>query len=634
MSGLEMNMRDAIRKVISLDFGFARASVDEAESALPTAEAETLGVGLIATRDKASHQWAARWLNHIGLEARLTTCADEALGIASATRSKVMIVDGCLENRDGEALIRSLRRKHGDDVPVIALCATDSEVALATDLGVTDVVRRPFDWQVIAHRVRAAIEAHENLSKLRFASIELERLHDSVQRVDRERRKAEKLDDVTGLPSGERFRKLLQRAIGSQRSSDATIGVAVIGLNQFRTVNEAVGFDNANVLIAKFAERMRSCLNDRQIVGNTRSGVSAALAHLGGARFAIMLADAAENDIRHLYNCLRERLQTPFEVDGQSVYLDAALGAAIYPSDASGADRLLHNAESAMLEAQEHAVGMRFYCESDGTSSHRLLNLDSMLREAIRNDDLELAYQPIICTRSNETVGAEALLRWNHAEEGAISPADFVPVAEKNGLMHAIGEFVIEKACAQLRDWLDQGVEPLRMAVNISLCQLLAGDIIEVVDRALRAHGINPQYLELELSERGVLNQHPEVIEVVRSLKAMGVRISIDDFGTGQSAIGYLVDLPVDVIKIDRSYVSGANCNARNEAIASGMVALAQRLDATVIAEGVETAEQLEQLRLWGADLCQGFYFSPAVSPDEFVQMLGNPHDAATPVVA
>ena len=327
-------------------------------------------------------------------------------------------------------------------------------------------------------------------------------------------------------------------------------------------------------------------------------------------------------------------MQSPFEVDGQSVYLDVAFGAAIYPSDASCADRLLHNAETAMLEAQERGVGLRFYSEAEGSSSHRLLNLDGMLREAIRNDDLELAYQPITNTHTGHTVGAEALLRWHHAEEGAISPADFVPVAEKNGLMHAIGEFVIEKACTQLRDWLDQGVAPLHMAVNISLCQLLAGDIVEVVDRALRTHGIAPELLELELSERGVLNQHPEVIDVVRELKAMGVRISIDDFGTGQSAIGYLVDLPVDVIKIDRSYVSGADSNDRNEAIASGMVALAQRLNATVIAEGVETAEQLERLRSWGAELCQGFLFSPAVSPDEFVQWLAADHNSGAPAVA
>ena len=300
-----------------------------------------------------------------------------------------------------------------------------------------------------------------------------------------------------------------------------------------------------------------------------------------------------------LHAALCKKTEAPFEVDGQSVYLDATLGAAIYPADGSCADTLLHNAETAMLDAQEHSLGFQLYSQSNQSSSARLLNLDAMLREAIHE---------AMTNGEKEDAAVMERIEDVNAEEGAISPADFVPVAERNGLMSLIGEFVIEKACAQLRDWFDQGVPPMHMAVNISLCQLLRGDILDVVQAALERYGIEPHYLELELSERGVLNRHPEVIDVVRSLKAMGVRISIDDFGT---------------IKIDRSYVSGAASSERNEAIASGMVALAERLNATVVAEGVETGEQLEMLRRWGSDLCQGFYFSPAMAPEEFVDWLG-----------
>ena len=245
-----------------------------------------------------------------------------------------------------------------------------------------------------------------------------------------------------------------------------------------------------------------------------------------------------------------------------------------------------------------------------------------MLREAIRNDDLELAYQPITDTATGAVVAAEALLRWHHAEEGAMSPSDFVPVAEKTGLMREIGEFVIRTACAQLRSWLDAGMPPIRMAVNLSLCQLLRGDVASLVEEALHEHRLDPGSLEIELSERGVLNRRPEVIAQIGRLKDIGVRISIDDFGTGEAAIGYLKDLPIDVIKIDRSYVSGSSRTERDEAIASGMVALAHRLKATVVAEGVETPEQLEMLRSWGSQECQGFLFSPAVPPTEFVALV------------
>ena len=189
--------------------------------------------------------------------------------------------------------------------------------------------------------------------------------------------------------------------------------------------------------------------------------------------------------------------------------------------------------------------------------------------------------------------------------------------------MREIGDFVIAEACRQLRAWMDEGMRPIRMAVNLSLCQLLRGDVVAVVKKALKDNDLQPEFLEIELSERGVLNQRPEVVDEIHRLKKIGVRISIDDFGTGQAALGYLKDLPVDVIKIDRSYVSESPRCARNEAIGSGMVALAQRLDATVIAEGVETEVQLEMLREWGTQECQGFLFSAAITPDKFFAKFG-----------
>lgn len=204
-----------------------------------------------------------------------------------------------------------------------------------------------------------------------------------------------------------------------------------------------------------------------------------------------------------------------------------------------------------------------------------------------------------------------------------MSPADFVPVAERTGLMREIGTFVINAACAQLRAWIDIGMAPIRIAVNLSLCQLLRDDVPAIVATALAKHQLDPALLELELSERGVLTKCPEVIEQVHRLKALGVRISIDDFGTGQAAIGYLKDLPIDVIKIDRSYISGNGLSARDEAIASGMVALAQGLNATVISEGVETEEQLQKLKAWGSQEYQGFYCSPAVPGTEFLKRFG-----------
>ena len=612
-------MRAAIRKVIAFDFG--RQGNDRLPPAGPHNEKseELEGIALLVTKDNLSVQWAPRWLQHTGLDVRIANSPEEALGIAAATRPSLMIADAGLVADDMTPLLKSLRQIHGKDVPLIGLCASDAQVATAVDADVTDIVRRPYDWQVITRRAVSAIKAHDTLNKLQQARDRMDHMNSAVTAVERERAKAAGIDVLTRLPNGERFRSLLHKAIGIPGSDTNDVGVLVLGLDRYRLVNEAVGRQNANRLIGMFADRLRECLRDKEVIGGADCGaVTAVAGRLGGARFALMISNAQTEEIVRVRQAIQSQLEQPFEVAGQSIYLTVSIGAAIFPRDNASADGLLHCAESAMLEAQEGGTGFEFYTRPTDSSSMRLLNLDRMLREAVRNNDLELAYQPITSTDSGAVVGCEALLRWHHAEEGSISPADFVPVAEKTGLMQEIGDLVINAACKQLREWIDSGMEPIRMAVNLSLCQLLRGDVVAVVEKALSEYRIQPSWLEIELSERGVLNQRPEVMREICRLKAVGVRISIDDFGTGQAAIGYLKDLPVDVIKIDRSYVSGATRSARDEAIASGMVALAQRLNATVIAEGVETAEQLDMLRSWGSQECQGFLFSPAVPAEEF----------------
>ncbi len=615
-------MRAAIKKVITLDFGRSTAQ-PAAVPALSTATlADTKGIALLITRDALSLKWAPRWLQNAGLDVRIADTADEAVAIATAERPSLMIADAAITGDDGRPLIESLRKVHGKDVPLIALCANNADVNAATDAEVTDIARRPYDWQVITQRAARVLRAHEMLAELRSARDALESMRVSARAARRDRAKVAELDRLTGLPNVERFLSLLHRAVATRPGTRRNVGVLVVGLDRYRMVNEAVGRENANRLLKLFADRLRSVLSDREVIGGAEGRmVTAVAARLRGARFAMLVSNAQSEDMIRFKQAILHELEQPFEVSGQSVYLTASIGAASFPQDCADADGLLHCAETAMLDAQESGSVFQFFRQPKDSASARILNLDRMLREAMRNDDLELAYQPIADAASGKIVAAEALLRWHHEDEGAMSPSDFVPVAEKSGLMREIGEFVLNTACAQLRSWLDSGMEPIRMAVNLSLCQLVRSDVAELVAAALENHRLEPELLEIELSERGVLNQRPEVVKEICRLKALGVRISIDDFGTGQAAIGYLKDLPVDVIKIDRCYVSGAARSERDEAIASGMVALAHRLKASVVAEGVETREQLEMLRSWGSEECQGFLFSPAVTAAEFLSL-------------
>ena len=617
-------MRAAIRKVIALDFG------RQSDNRLPTSGAGTeraedrTGIALLVTKDNLSLQWAPRWLQHTGLEVRLAKTPEEALGIAAATRPRLLIADAALLAEDKTPLLMTLRKVHGEDVPLFALCNSNADVVLATEVDATDIVRRPYDWDLITRRAIRAVKAHDTLVKLRQARERMEQMNSTVTAVERERAKSAGVDMLTQLPNGERFRSLLHKAAAGRNRSTDELCLLAIGLDNYRLVNDAVGYEHANRLLSQFADRLRNCLRDKDVIGGSESSsVTAIAARLGGARFALLISNGNTEQIMRVNQAIAVELEQPFEVAGQSVYLTASIGAAVYPRDSKKADELLHHAETAMLDAQESGSGFKFYTPPTDASSVQILKLDRMLRDAVRRGELRLAYQPITDAQSGQIVAAEALLRWDHAEEGPISPAVFVPVAEKTGLMREIGDFVISSACAQLRNWIDSGLEPIRIAVNLSLCQLLRGDVVGIVESALLDNELDPSLLELELSERGVLNQRPEVIGEIHRLKAIGVRISIDDFGTGQAAIGYLKDLPIDVIKIDRSYVSGADRSERDEAIASGMVALAQRLNTTVIAEGVETEQQLQMLREWGSQECQGFLFCQPISGDDFLARFG-----------
>jgi len=610
-------MREAIRKVISLDFGPFGGSAANDRIAPPSAELH--GTALLVTTDKLSQQWAPRWLRQTGLDVEAVSSAAAAKDSIAAQEPAIMIIDAGLKGEGSATLIDDLRQMLSGNVPVIALCNNDSDVSLAVDARVTDVARRPLEWDVISRRVVKAVSAQETLEQLKLANTRLQEMQSSVTAANLERAKKVGMDGVTELPNLGKFRTLLHKVTTVDSSANNKLCLLVIGIDRFRQVNEAVGFQNGNELLRQFADRLRDCLRDRDVIGDAGAGsVTAIAGRVGGARFGMLVSNGDKQQIRRIHSSVKGRLREPFEVAGQSIYLTASIGAAVYSNNSSNADELLHHAESAMFDAQDFGSGFEFYTGLGDTGSQQTLTMDRMLRDAVRNDELSLAYQPIINANSNAVVAAEALLRWQHPVEGNISPALFVPVAESTGLMTEIGDFVIHSACRKLGEWVKAGSRPIRMAINLSLCQLLRGDVVATIKSALEDNGLAPELLELELSERGVLNQNPAVIAQVHRLKKLGVRISIDDFGTGQAGISYLKDLPIDVIKIDRSYISGDDRNQRDAAIASGMVALADRLDAVVVAEGVESREQLELARDWGAAEYQGFYFSQAVPADDF----------------
>ena len=579
---------------------------------------------MVACHDSASRKWGPKWLRQEGLDATLVSETDEALRTARAMNPCLIIVEAGLRDQSGARLFEIFQNTADLAVPVIVLCSNTKDVKAALDAGVFDVVRKPIEWQLVSRRARIAAKIDASEVQLRQAQGIASKALKLADRARKHLRSRESFEPVTGLPNKSKFVDLLGRGMSAAERDNNSLAVFVVGFSRFRLVVEAMGQESANQVLAEVGQRLQSCMQDVGTLQRQTSGLkTTAAANIDQNRFGLMLtctADPAElSEIRQF---LAADLSRPVEVSGQTIFLSACIGAAVYPQDADGADRLLQRADNAMRDAQSRGGGFRFYCAETDAAAARKLRIEHMLHEAFERDELRLSYQPLTDVASGRMLGAEALLRWQRPDKSYIPPDEFVPIAEECGLMIRIGEFVLDQACRQLKAWQLDGFPSFRMSVNVAKCQLMSGGFVDTVQSTLKKYAVDPLCLELELSERGVLSGDYDVINQLHELKQLGVRLSIDDFGTGDSAIAYLKDLPIDVVKIDRSYISGLAESDKDAAITSAMIALGQRLNLTVIAEGVETSEQLAILQNLGCDEYQGFHLSPAITSDEFAKLM------------
>ncbi|MBT8099737.1 MAG: GGDEF domain-containing phosphodiesterase, partial [Gammaproteobacteria bacterium] len=401
-----------------------------------------------------------------------------------------------------------------------------------------------------------------------------------------------------------------------------TLAVFVIGLTRFRLVIEAMGQEQADRIMTEIGHSLDEVLrSSNSAIDPATSGLrTAAVASLDQFRFGLMMTSPGGSDaLASFQQQLFDRLSLPIQVSGQTVHLSACLGVALYPQDAEDVDSLLQRADNAMRDAQSRGGGFKYYCAETDAAAARKLRLEHMLHEALDREELTLEYQPIIDVASGKLVSAEALLRWRQADGSYIQPDEFVVIAEESGLMIRTGEYVLERACRDFANWRKDRVPLPYLCINVAKVQLMSSNFARSVRRILEKYEIPAGDIEFEISERGVLSGDYDVINQLHELKALGVKLSIDDFGTGDSAIAYLKELPVDALKIDRSYVAGLTDNSKDAAIASAMVALGQRLDLLVIAEGVETAEQLQILRELNCDAYQGFLTARPMPAENFI---------------
>ena len=418
-------------------------------------------------------------------------------------------------------------------------------------------------------------------------------------------------DALTELPNRLLFHDRLRQAMMNALRRERLIGVAFLDLDEFKNINDSLGHDAGDLLLKLVAARLLAVMRE----GDT-------VARLGGDEFTLVFVDMAHvDDISRMARKILHQFTQPFLVMGRELFITASLGVTVYPLDDNNVSGLLKNADIAMYRAKRQGKNMyQFYAHEMTARIHERLSLESQLYRALERNEFQLRYQPIVSGFDGHVLGVEALLGWKSGHD-SILPAQFIPIAEETGLIVPIGDWVLHTACAQLARWHADGWPKLRMAVNMSVRQFRQRDMAGNVVRALAATGLDPGYLDLEITE-SILLEEQSVINALHELDAMGVGFSIDDFGTGYSSFSYLRRLPIDTLKIDRSFVQNIPGNDDDAAIAQAILAMARSLGVRVVAEGVETAEQLEFLCRHGCDALQGYYFSKPLPADELGALL------------
>lgn len=421
-------------------------------------------------------------------------------------------------------------------------------------------------------------------------------------------------DALTNLPNRTLLNDRILQALAHAKRNQSKVSILFLDLDNFKLVNDSLGHTVGDFLLKNVADRLAHCIRE-----------SDTAARLGGDEFIVMLSNIVQShEIASIADKILKALATPLRIEQNDISVSASIGISIYPDNAHNQDELMSTADSAMYHAKKLGKNnYQFFTSEMNRAAKAYIRLEKHLRRALECNELELHYQPQIALESGQVTGMEALLRWNNLELGSIPPCDFIPVAEESGLIVPIGAWVLRTACSQAQQWRQSGY-PVRIAVNLSSCQfqLNSDDLLDTVNKSLEESGLPPELLELEITE-SILMQHLDTtLNILEQFKNKGIRISVDDFGTGYSSLSYLKRFPIDTLKIDRSFVNDIASDPDDKAIVAAITVMAQQLNLEVVAEGMETLEQVEFLRNLCCHFGQGYYFSKPLNVESVTVFL------------
>ncbi|MGD7034710.1 putative bifunctional diguanylate cyclase/phosphodiesterase [Methylotuvimicrobium buryatense] len=421
-------------------------------------------------------------------------------------------------------------------------------------------------------------------------------------------------DPLTGLPNRLLFQDRLAQGILQAQRGKSMIAVMFLDLDRFKLINDTLGHPIGDELLVAVAERLRRCARETDTI-----------ARLGGDEFAVVLSSMThEEDVEHVAQKIIQALSSVFCVGGHEVFVTTSIGITFYPGLNNDRSKLLEQADVAMYHAKKQGRNnYQYYTADMNAAAYERLMLETNLRRALEREEFRLYYQPQIDVQSGAVTGVEALIRWQSPELGLVSPGGFIPLLEETGLIVPVGEWVLETACRQMKEWLDAGYPAMTMAVNLSARQFHQADLVERIAQILQELDLPPELLELELTESMVMESVDSAVEILHKLKRMGVKVAIDDFGTGVSSLGYLKHFPIDTLKISHDFVLNLPRDSVDASIASAVINLARNMQLSSVAEGVENSEQMDFLRNQDCERLQGYLFSRPIPAEKMSELLG-----------
>ena len=537
-------------------------------------------------------------LRHILIEDNYTvTEASSGLDAVTLCRKftyDLAILDFVMPDVDGITACKEISFQIPNPPPILIITSLDDDASVnhAFDAGAVDYITKPINWSVFKQRVKRIVTAEQSKQKIR---------------------RLEYHDALTGLPNRSLLLDRLESAIlRAQRNKEMT-ALLMVDIDNLKLINETLGHHNGDKIIQSVASRLNTAIRDTDTLSRS-----------GGDEFDMIVENIQRlEDVGVMAAKFSRAIEHSMMIQDQEIHIKASIGISVYPQDGTNIGSLLSHADAALYRAKDKGGNnYEFYSPELGKKANRRLSLENNLRKAIEDDHLVMYYQPKVNLSTGLANGMEALVRWNHPEQGIIPPDEFIPIAEETGLIIPLGKQVIEKSCAQYKKWLDAGLPISNISINVSARQFREQDLVNLLKNTLEKHQLDAKNIELELTESTLLKNEDNAETTLNRLHDMGITISIDDFGTGYASLAYLKRLPIDILKIDRTFTDGIIHDPDDIAIVNAIYGLAKGLGLKLVAEGIETSEQLAKLTEMGVDYGQGYFWSPPISSDQYIELL------------